>query len=67
MGFDQYSKDRPLVDVKKTDTKNNLLLVLGVVVFFVIATAVMIYYMRTPAETRNEAHRDQMQEANPAP
>ena len=39
----------------------------GVAVFFIIAAAVMFYYMRTPAETRNEAHQDQMADPNPVP
>ena len=62
MGFDEYTKDQPLVDVKKADTKNNILIVAGVVVFFAIATAVMIYYMLTPAETRSEVHREVVEE-----
>lgn len=67
MGFDKYTRGRPLINVKKADTKTNLLMVLGVAVFFIIAAAVMFYYMRTPAETRNEAHQDQMADPNPVP
>ena len=65
MGFDKNTEGQPLMNVRKADTKTNLLVVLGVVVFFLIAAAVMFYYMRTPAETRNEAHRDQVQEGAP--
>ena len=63
MGFDPQTKHKPLVDVQKADTKTNILMTIGVVVFFLIAGGVAIYYMMTPAETRSELHEESVQEA----
>lgn len=61
MGFDPQNKDQPLVDVGKRTTKVNLAVVIGVVVFFVVAAIVMFTFMRSPGETRNEMHEENVE------
>ncbi len=58
MGFDPQTGDKPLMEVHKKTTKVNLAVVIGVVLFFVIAAAVMFKFMRSPDETRNEMHEE---------
>lgn len=58
MGFDQNTPDKPLMNVRKPDTKTNLLVVVGVTLFLLVAAALMFYYMYNPAETRQEVHEE---------
>jgi hypothetical protein len=61
MGFDPETEDKPLVDVKKRTTKVNLAVVIGVLVFFVIAATVLIKFARSPGETRDEMHEENVE------
>jgi large-conductance mechanosensitive channel len=61
MGFDPQNEDQPLVDVGKRTTKVNVGVVVGVVVFLLIAAIVMFIFVRSPAETRNEMHEENVE------
>jgi hypothetical protein len=43
MGFDPNSAGKPLVNVHKKTTQVNLWMVVGVVVFFIVGTAVLFW------------------------
>lgn len=58
MGFDQNTPEKPLVNVRKPDTKTNLLMTIGVVLFLAVAAGLMLYYMWNPEEPREEVHEE---------
>lgn len=61
MGFDPQTKNQPLMDVRKRTTKVNVAVVIGVAIFFIIATVMLLKYMRSPAETRQDVHEEKVQ------
>ena len=61
MGFDPQTEDKPLVNVNKRTTKVNLGVVIGVLVFLVVAAFVLIKFARSPGETRNEMHEEKVE------
>jgi putative flippase GtrA len=61
MGFDPQNKNQPLMDVHKRTTKVNVAVVIGVAIFLIVATVIMFNYMRSPAETRQEVHEENVQ------
>jgi hypothetical protein len=61
MGFDPQTKNEPLMDVGKRTTKVNVAVVIGVVLFLVIASVMLFKYMRSPAETRQDMHEEKVQ------
>ncbi|HEX2100179.1 MAG TPA: hypothetical protein VHF69_05935 [Candidatus Synoicihabitans sp.] len=62
MGFDDQTQGQPLVQTHKKTTKVNIAMVIGVLIFFVIAVAVGVHYMRNPAEARSEVHQDSIEQ-----
>ena len=52
MAFDQNS-DLPVLQPQKRTTKVNFGIVIGVLLFFVIAGAVLFWFARNPSEASN--------------